>query len=148
MGMITSARGVSTIIGHEGVRLKAYLDSKGIPTIGVGTIRYPNGVRVKLGDTCTLAQAMSWLTKDLNQFEKAINTDVTVPLSQTQFDALADFVYNIGGYAFHTSTLLKKLNRKDYVGAGAEFVKWTKQPELRRRRDRETALFNKGIYPS
>lgn len=147
MAMITSARGVKTIIEHEGMRLKAYLDSKGIPTIGVGTIRYPNGVRVKLGDTCTLAQALAWLTQDLSQFEKAINDDVKVPLSQTQFDALADFVYNIGSFAFHNSTLLKKLNRKDYVGAGAQFIVWVKQPELTRRRIRETNLFNKGVYP-
>lgn len=147
MSMITSARGVSAIILHEGVRLKAYLDSKGIPTIGVGTIRYPNGVRVKLGDTCTLTQALAWLTKDLSQFEKTINTDVTVPLSQVQFDALADFVYNIGSFAFHNSTLLKKLNLKDYTGASAEFIKWIKQPELRLRRNHETTLFTKGVYP-
>lgn len=148
MVMITSARGVSTLIGHEGVRLKAYLDSKGIPTIGVGTIRYPNGVRVKLGDTCTLAQAMAWLTKDLNQFEKVINDTVKVPLTQYQFDALADFVYNIGGFAFTNSTLLKKLNRKDYLGAAGQFRVWIKQPELLRRRERETELFRKGVYPT
>lgn len=147
MPMITSTRGVNTLIGHEGIRLKAYLDSKGIPTIGVGTIRYPSGVRVKLGDTCTLSQAMTWLTKDLNQFEKVINTVVKVPLTQYQFDALADFVYNIGGFAFTNSTLLKKLNRKDYVGAGKQFIVWVKQPELTRRRIRETNLFTKGVYP-
>ena len=147
MVMITSSKGVNTLIEHEGIRLKAYLDSKGIPTIGVGTIRYPNGVRVKLGDKCTLAQAMTWLTKDLGQFEKVINRSVKVPLTQYQFDALADFVYNIGGYAFENSTLLKKLNRKDYDGAGRQFVVWTKQPELMGRRIRETNLFNKGVYP-
>ena len=147
MVMLTSKQGVDTIIGHEGIRLKAYPDSKGIPTIGVGTIRYPNGVRVKLGDTCTLAQALAWLTKDLSQFEKAINDDVKVPLSQPQFDALADFVYNIGAFAFHNSTLLKKLNRKDYDGAGKQFIVWVKQPELMRRRIRETNLFTKGVYP-
>lgn len=147
MTMITSTRGLNTLIEHEGIRLKAYRDSKGIPTIGVGTIRYPNGLRVKMGDTCTLSQAMAWLTKDLNQFEKVINDTVKVPLTQYQFDALADFVYNIGGFAFTKSTLLKKLNRKDYKGAGAQFVVWVKQPELMRRRIRETNLFVNGVYP-
>ena len=38
---------------EEGLRLKAYLDQAGIPTIGYGTIIFEDGRKVKLGDAIT-----------------------------------------------------------------------------------------------
>jgi lysozyme len=57
-------------------------------------------------------------------------------------------VYNIGGGAFNTSTLRRKLNAGDLAGAAAQFLVWTKQKGnplplggLVRRRKEEMDLF-------
>ncbi len=121
-----STAGIDLIGGFEGLRLAAYQDSVGIWTIGYGTIKYPNGVRVKKGDTCTKEQAVSYMQYDLIEFVNTVKSSVKVPLKQTQFDALVSLTYNIGSSAFSNSTLLKKLNAKDYAGAAAQFDVWNK----------------------
>ena len=148
--MKTSNPGVDLIKGFEGKRLKAYDDGVGIWTIGFGTIKYPNGLRVKKGDTCTESQAEQYLRNDLVVFENAINRLVKVPLNQNQFDALASFTYNLGEGNLSKSTLLKKLNAKDYKGAAAEFPKWNKaggkvMQGLVNRRAKERKLFEKAV---
>jgi lysozyme len=70
-------------------------------------------------------------------------------LDQSQFDALVSLVFNIGGTNFAHSTLLKKLNAHDYLGASAEFVKWNKAAGkpmlgLTRRRAAERDHFLRG----
>ena len=52
-----SSKGVELIKSFEGLFLKAYLCPANVPTIGYGTIRYPDGSKVKLGDVCTEADA-------------------------------------------------------------------------------------------
>ena len=147
-GKTTSQVGVDLITSFEDTRTKAYDDSVGIWTIGIGTTVYPNGTKVKQGDICTLEQAKSYFKHDLAKFEKTVNESVTVPLSQNQFDALVSLTYNIGSGAFKTSTLLKKLNAKDYSGAADQFLAWKKAdgkvlPGLVRRREAERSLFLK-----
>ncbi|MFM9824499.1 lysozyme, partial [Acinetobacter baumannii] len=112
-GKTTSDVGVELISGFEDTRFKAYDDGVGIWTIGTGTTVYPNGVKVKQGDTCTPEQAKAYFKHDLAKFEKTVNESVIVPLSQNQFDALVSLTYNIGSGAFNNSTLLKKLNKGD-----------------------------------
>ena len=107
-----------------------------------------NGVKVKKGDKCTLEQAKSYFAHDLKSFEKTVNDSVKVPLSQNQFDALVSLTYNIGSTAFKNSTLLKKLNAKDFTGAADQFLRWNKGggkvlKGLVRRREAERALFLK-----
>lgn len=121
-----STSGVNLICGFEGLVLKAYDDGVGVWTIGYGTTIYPNGIKVKKGDVCTLEQAKSYMAHDLKKFEQTVNTAVAVPLNQNQFDALVSLTYNIGIAAFKNSTLLKKLNAKDYVGAANQFDVWNK----------------------
>lgn len=147
-GMTTSDVGVDLISGFEGTRFKAYDDGVGVWTIGTGTTVYPNGVKVKQGDTCTPEQAKTYFKHDLAKFEKTVNESVTVPLTQNQFDALVSLTYNIGSGAFNNSTLLKKLNKGDYQGAADQFLAWKKAggkvlPGLVRRREAERALFLK-----
>jgi len=49
-----------------------------------------------------------------------------VAVTQDQYDALADFVFNVGIPHFASSTLLRLLNAGDYKGAQAEFARWTR----------------------
>lgn len=122
--MKISNTGIDLICSFEGLRLKAYDDGVGVWTIGYGTTVI-NGVKVKKGDTCTLEQAKAYMAQDLKQFESAVN-QVKVPLNQNQYDALVSLAYNIGVSAFLNSTLLKKLNAKDYKGAAEQFPRWNR----------------------
>ena len=146
--MKISNNGLNLIKQFEGLKLNAYDDGVGVWTIGYGTIKYPNGVRVKHGDKITQAQADQYIANDVATFERAVNMLVNVPLNQNQFDALVSFTYNLGATNLSASTLLKKLNLKDYNGAAGEFQKWNKaggkvMTGLVRRRKAEMELFNK-----
>ncbi len=141
--MKISDHGLEFIKGHEGCKLEAYPDpgTGGEPwTIGVG---HTGGVHQ--GDTCTEEQAMDWLRSDVAWVEGAINGNVHVALSQNQFDALADFVFNIGAGQFQSSTLLRLLNGGEYANAAEQFARWNQPPLpgiIQRRKD-EKALFLK-----
>ena len=124
--MSTSQNGINLISSFEGCELKAYLCPAKVWTIGFGTTVYPNGVKVKKGDSCTLDQAKQFKAHDLKRFEKTVDDLVQVPLTQNQFDSLVSITYNIGPGAFETSTLLKKLNTGDYQGAADQFTVWNK----------------------
>lgn len=141
-----SDNGMKLLEQFEGLRLEAYLDSASIATIGFGSIKYPNGNKVKLGDKITKTQAKEYKLHDLKEFESTVNTSVTVPLSQNQYDALVSLSYNIGSGAFKSSTLLKKLNSGDYKGAAEQFLAWNKAggkkvQGLVNRREAEQKLF-------
>lgn len=127
---------------HEGLKLTAYLDGGGVWTIGYGH----TGSDVREGLTIPLSEAERLLTRDLKVAEGYINEAVQVKLTQNQFDALVSFVYNVGGGAFKTSTMLKMLNAGDYEGAAKQFPRWNKDngkvvQGLINRRQKEQALF-------
>lgn len=135
------------ITDHEGLRLAAYICPAGKATIGWG---HTKGVR--LGDTCTREQAEAFLEADLEDVADDIARLVHVPLTQNQFDALASFDFNLGAANLASSTLLKKLNLKDYVGAAQQFQYWVHGkvngvdvvlPGLVKRRAAEAELFMK-----
>jgi len=119
---IVRTNNIDAIKEHEGLRLVAYLDSVGVWTIGYGD----TGPDVVKGLTITKEEAEKRLRKRLVEFEGYVNTYVKVPLKQHQFDALVSLVYNIGPANFKTSTLLKKLNAGDYIGAADQFLVWDK----------------------
>ena len=144
--MSVSNQGVDLICDFEGKRLAAYDDGVGVWTIGFGTTIYPNGIKVKKGDTCTLDQAKSYMAHDLKKFEQAVNGAVNIALNQNQFDALVSLAYNIGTGAFNKSTLVKKLNAGDIRGAADQFDVWInaggkRMQGLVNRRAKEKALF-------
>ena len=146
--MAVSLFGVDLICDFEGKRLVAYDDGVGVWTIGFGTTIYPNGIRVKKGDTCTLDQAKSYMAHDLKKFEQAVNGAVNIALNQNQFDALVSLTYNIGTGAFNKSTLVKKLNAGDIRGAADQFDVWVnaggkRMQGLVNRRSKEKLLFLK-----
>ena len=141
-----SNNGMNLLDQFEGLRLESYLDSAGIYTIGFGTIKYPDGSKVKKGDKITKSQAKEYILHDLKEFESTVNTAVNVPLSQSQYDALVSLSYNIGSAAFKNSTLLKKLNNSDYKEAAEQFLVWNKVNSkkiqgLVKRREAEHNLF-------
>lgn len=115
-----NAAGLTHIKSWEGVRLTAYLDVANVLTIGYGS----TGSHVKPGMKITQAEAEALLRKDLDRFERRVETLVKVPLNDNQFAALVSFDFNTG--ALHKSTLLKKLNAGDYKAVPAELMKWTK----------------------
>jgi lysozyme len=126
-------------------RAFAYLCPAGVMTIGFGTTRI-NGKPVVANQKVTVDEANLFLDQDLKQFEDAINKLVKIELNQNQFDALASFVYNVGIENFRKSTLLKKLNANDILGAANEFSRWNRAKGkvlagLTRRRESEKLLF-------
>lgn len=143
---LLSDNGMKLLEQFEGLRLESYLDSAGIYTIGFGTIKYPDGSKVKKGDKITKSQAKEYKLHDLKEFESTVNTSVKAPITQNQYDALVSLSYNIGSGAFKNSTLLKKLNASDYKGAAEQFLVWNKVNSkkvqgLVNRRETEKKLF-------
>jgi lysozyme len=124
--MKTSAAGRKAISDREGVRLKAYQDSVGIWTVGVGHTAAAGPPAPKRGTTITAAECDDILSRDLAKFERAVTSAVKVPLTQSQFDALVSLAFNIGGGAFAKSTLVKRLNKGDLAGAADAFMSWNK----------------------
>lgn len=143
--MRISQKGLDIIKKFEGCKLESYICPAGVWTIGYGTTK-----GVVPGMKITKEKAEELLKLDIEKFEKTVLNLVNVDLSQCQFDALVSFTYNLGGGNLSTSTLLKKLNNKDYYGASQEFIKWNKSKGkvlsgLTRRREDERNLFNN--YP-
>jgi lysozyme len=136
----------------EGFRSEAYLDPVGIPTIGYGTIRYPNRQKVQMGDIISEPEAEDLMKLECDEFAEVVNRVVAATLNQNQFDALVSFCYNVGAGAFQGSTLLKKLNAGDFTGAAEQFLVWNQGTVngvkkvidgLTNRRKDEKALFEK-----
>lgn len=127
-----------------GPHLVAYQDSVGRWTCGYG---HTHGVGPDT--TCTPAGAEEWLLQDVAEAVYAVKFYIDIPLSQEEFDALVDFCFNVGSGNFAHSTLLAKLNQRDYQGALEEFQKWDIAggkvlPGLKSRRAAEAALFALG----
>ena len=116
-----SKEGLDLTKSFESCRLNAYQDVRGIWTIGFGHVD-PSIVE---GTVWTQDQADSQLVLDLTRAEHAVNTMVTVQMTQGIFDSLVDFCYNAGCGAFAGSTMLKLLNAGDMSGAAEEFSKWS-----------------------
>ena len=137
---------VELIKESEGLRLKAYLPTKN----DVWTIGWGHTQGVFPGQVISREEATEFLYADLAWVQKALNRYVEVPLTQNMYDALTSFIFNLGETNFRTSTLLKKLNGKDYKGAANELPRWNKQKGkpltgLTIRRAKERDLFLKGM---
>jgi lysozyme len=127
----------------EGFRSHIYLDVAGFPTIGYGhrllrAESFPNG----MGE----AQAAGILLKDVREAEQAVQRLVKVPLSQGQFDALVDFVFNMGQGRLAASTLVEDLNAGRYDAAGEQLLRWDhagarENASLKARREAEFRLW-------
>ena len=89
--------------------------------------------RVELGNrhgTCaargiTHQQALDLLGSDVSTYEALINRTVSVTLTQSQFDSLVNFSYNIGPNAWTNSTARYWVNYGDPSAAGAQMLRWS-----------------------
>lgn len=146
--MQTSSAGIKLVMSAEGFRSKVYKDVCGYPSIGYGhkllhADSFANGV-----DEAT---AQHMLSCDLDDAEASVERLVRVSLSQGQFDALVDFVFNLGATRLAGSTLLQFLNQGKYDAASEQLVRWdhadingTEQEisALKARRQAEYALWH------
>jgi len=135
---------LSFITKEEGVRYKAYQDSKGLWTIGVGHLIKSNEPHL-MKATLTQEDVDKLLESDLKWCDEAVANSVRVPLTQPQYDALYSLCFNIGETQFKKSTVVKRLNVNDYTGAADAILMWNKPAVLENRRKRERALFLTGI---
>jgi lysozyme len=129
----------------EGCELKAYQDSVGVWTVGYGH----TGSDVVKGLTISQGHAEILLHADVVWAEACVSRAVIVPVQQNQFDALVDFVFNLGATNFLQSALLRLMNAGLYSVAAGEFLRWNHAggkvvDGLTRRRAAEMALFIGG----
>lgn len=148
--MKLNENGYNLICEFEGLKLKPYLCSAKIPTIGYGNTYYPNGKRVTLlDDTITKEYAFEIFKTIADKFAKRVDDMVTSEITQNQFNALVSFAYNVGTGAFATSTLLKKVNNNpNDVTIKNEFLKWVRANKkviqgLVNRRNKEALIYFK-----
>ena len=128
------------ITKEEGFRNKAYKDSKGLLTIGVGHLIKTDEEHL-LNETLTDEQVKELLKSDLKWCSEAVESSVRVPLTQNQYDALYSLCFNIGETNFRKSTVVKRINENDLKGAADAILMWNKPAVLQKRRERERALF-------
>ncbi len=154
--MVIDDAGEAFIRGQEGCKLYLYDDINGNCTIAVGHLVHhgatgtnPVAEEPYVGG-CTDIQANELLMHDVAQAEEAVNSYVTVPLTQGQFNALVDFCFNEGSGRLMHSTLLELLNHGLYDAVPAQLQRWVysggeKSTDLIRRRAQEEDLWNKTV---
>lgn len=141
---------IELIKKFEGFSKIPYLCPANVATIGYGSTRYANGLKVSLKDTpINELQAVDLLKDTLKQYEQAVDAYCVDSLNQNQFDSLVDFAYNCGASNLKSSTLLKKVNiNPNNPTIAAEFAKWNRGGNkvlagLTRRRTAESELYFK-----
>lgn len=130
----------------EGLRLKPYLCSAGVPTVGYGHTR-----KVTLAlPPITRAIAEQFLYEDmLEACVAALRASPNLGTSDCRLAAIADFIFNLGAGAYRASTLRRLIRDEDWVGAEDQFARWVygggrKLPGLVKRRQLEATLFARG----
>ena len=142
-----AATAIALVGAFEGLRLAAYRDPIGIPTICYGSTR-----GVQIGDKATKAECDALLVAELVEHEQGMRRCLRDPdkLTDGQYIAFASFTFNVGVGAFCKSTLARKANAGDMAGACAELSRWDKAagirlPGLTKRRAEERRICERGI---
>lgn len=143
--------GLALIRYFEGCRLKPYLCQAGVPTIGFGSIRYEDGMRVTLKDKpITLERAQFLLMNDIRKiYLPTVMLLCPTLRSPEQIAAILSWTYNLGGTNLKTSTMRRKILSEIWEDVPYELRKWNKaagkvSKGLVKRRDAESALFILG----
>ncbi len=145
--MPLSAAGLELLKKSEGFCNRIYLDVAGFPSIGYGhrvlaSESFPQGIPE--------AQGAHMLARDVRDAEAAVKRLVRVALTQGQFDALVDFVYNLGAGRLGASTLLQDLNSGRYDAAAEQLLRWDhagakQNAALTARREAEFRLWHNPV---
>ena len=139
--MTTTEILLQKLMEMEGLRLEAYEDAAGVPTIGYGHTK-----NVRMGDKISEYWAKEMLREDIEEAEWQVK-ELHVAKTEGQLDALVSFVFNLGIGRLMTSTLLKVIrNGGSMQQIKKEFKRWVyaggKQlPGLVKRREWEAKRF-------
>lgn len=141
-------------------KIYEYIDPIGLPTIGyghlitreeirTGMIRI-NGRLVNYKNGLTMEQVYDLKRQDLVRFEVAVRNFVRVPITQSMFDALVSWLFNVGTGRMASSTLGRVLNQGNYNQAANELLRWNGAggkvlAGLTRRRESERQMFMSEI---
>lgn len=134
--MKLDSNGYKALHEREGLRLKPYLDTRGIPTIAMGNTYYLDGTKVKMTDKPLTIQQANELAKVVaDDFAEFVDSKITSTVTQNQFNALVSIAYNIGKTGFANSTLLRYVNiDPNQILIADAFAMWRKNTELYGRR--------------
>lgn len=147
-------RGVTFTKSAESWVPNLYNDAADYCTIGYGHL-----IKKARCDGTELSEFRNGITKerggeilssDLGSSEYTVMTKVTIPLTDGQFAALTDFVFNVGSGNFNNSTLLQVINAKQLGRVPDQFRRWViaggrPLPGLKSRREGELNLFFDGL---
>lgn len=140
-----SKDGIDLIHAFEGCSLTIYRCPAGIDTIGWGHRVWPEEI-AEFRNGITQEQADALFLKDAAKKENSVLDLIHYPLSQSQFDALVSFTFNLGRRNLEQSTLRRMVNEGRMHEASKEFGRWiyiNRVPSngLRRRRQAESLMF-------
>jgi len=141
--MILDDKGYNALHEREGLRLKPYLDTRGVPTIAMGNTFYLGGIKVTMQDKpLTMREAVKLGRIISDTFAKDVFALLKKEVTQNQFNALVSLAYNIGVPAFTKSTVLRRVNiNPNDPTIKSAFMMWTKNKELIGRRKSEVAQY-------
>jgi len=139
--MKMSANGRALLIQREGFKLKAYQDSVGVWTIGVGHTSMAGPPHVSPGLAISKAEVDAILSRDLVKYENIVTRAIHVPLTQGQFDALVSICFNVESALSSRSSIVRALNSGNYRAAGDAFLLYNHPSEIIGRRKGERKQF-------
>ena len=139
------ALAVPLVVYFEGTIPRTYRDPIGILTSCTGH----TGPELRMGQTWTQEQCDQQLYADLLKHAEALDC-IKHPMTDGQKAAFLSFAFNVGNKAFCDSTLARKANAGDLMGACAELSRWVmaggrELPGLVKRRAAERQLCEKGL---
>lgn len=118
--MKASSKAYDLIRKSEGLFLRAYRCPAGVLTIGYG---HTSGI-IKPGMVISSEEAERFLAEDVAKCEAALDRQ-NLELTQEQYDALIDFIFNVGEGNFASSTLLNKIRQNpNDRNIAAQFRRW------------------------
>lgn len=140
-------KGKALLLESEGLKLKPYLDTQGIPTIAVGNTFYEDGTPVTMKDKpISKERALKLYDITSKKFSDKVSKLITSNVNQNQFNACVHFAYNVGTEqkGFAGSNVLKLINANPNdpnIVTRLGFLGWLKNPELKGRREKECKIY-------